>query len=295
VRRVVLTGATGFVGANLAKLLIETTDIELCITVRKSSDFWRISQLRGSLHRIDLVDLGNRGEVSAYLASLQPEIIIHSATYGGFPQQKDAEQIVRINLQAAMYLLDGAVACGARQFINTGSSSEYGIKHAPMKEDDICQPVSLYGITKLAATHYCTLIGQTTALRTCTLRLFSPYGPLEDPSRLYPSIVNALQKNEPPHLSRPDSVRDFIPIEQVADIYIRMMQAEYESGSVINVGSGKQQTIRQFFVKIAALLNKSHIQPLWGQAEMRAYEPQFWQADITKLMQILPSCQKGLQ
>ncbi len=68
------------------------------------------------------------------------------------------------------------------------------LKNHPMKESDLCEPVNLYGVTKLAATNYCTMIGKTQNYKVCTLRLFSPFGELEDSSRLYPSIVNSLKK-----------------------------------------------------------------------------------------------------
>ena len=288
-RRIVLTGATGFVGANLARALLILPDIELCITTRQSSDKWRIAEVSSDFYRMDYIDLTNREEVFAYIAEVKPQLIYHVATYGGLPDQTDAEATIRSNLQATMHLIDAAVVHNVEQFIHTGTSSEYGVKHYPMREEDICHPLSLYGISKLAATHYVSLIGKTSPMKTCTLRLFSPYGPYEAPSRLYASIVNALKNNEQPRLSRPSSVRDFIPIKQVTDIYIRMAQVDYKSGSIINVGSGKQQTLADFYRTIAAELGKSNIEPIWGQAAPRANEPVVWEADISLLRKILNS------
>ncbi|MBY9086499.1 NAD-dependent dehydratase, partial [Paenibacillus sp. HN-1] len=109
----------------------------------------------------------------------------------------------------------------------------------------------------------------------------------EDPSRLYPSIVEKLLNNESPKLSKPDSVRDFISIEEVVDIYLKIVNTNYPSGEIINVGTGKQRTIEQFYNDIAKHMGKEHIQPTWSAAASRMFEPIMWEADVTKLRSIL--------
>jgi nucleoside-diphosphate-sugar epimerase len=287
-RRIVVTGATGFVGANLVHALIKQNDVEVYILTRKSSDIWRIDSIKHKFKEILYVSLDDRNELFKLIERIKPHIIYHLATYGGFPNQADYNQMVQSNLQGTMNLLDAAVAHGVEAFTNTGSSSEYGLKAAPMKETDVCEPVNFYGITKLAATHYCSLLGKTSQTKVCTLRLFSPYGPLEDPSRLYASIINALFRDERPKLSRPQSVRDFIEIEKVVQVYLDIVKADFQSGDIINVASGNQQTIAQFYQNITRKLGKTHIEPIWGEAPPRANEPTMWQADVSKLKALLP-------
>lgn len=280
--RFLITGATGFVGANLARVLLQEQSNEVFITARKTSDFSRLIDCQELLKDISFVDLADRQAVFATVAYVQPDVIYHVATYGGFPGQTDANMAIQSNLVATMNLLDAAVAMKVEQFINTGSSSEYGIKDIPMKENDICEPVNFYGITKLAATNYCTMIGKSLNYKVCTLRLFSPYGDLEEASRLYPSIKNSLTNGERPKLSRPNSVRDFIPIEKVMLVYRNIIKKEYICGDIINVGSGRQQTIEQFFKKVSSEMCVD-VEPIWGEAATRKFEPVRWEADIAKL------------
>ncbi|UVI30243.1 NAD-dependent epimerase/dehydratase family protein [Paenibacillus spongiae] len=281
-KKILVTGATGFVGANLLKALIKSGEYEVYITTRRSSDLWRIADVVPQIHKIYECHIDIRSEVFQLMEELKPDIIYHTAAYGGFASQTDAERIIQSNLHATINLLDAAMLYGIQQFINTGSSSEYGIKNDAMKETDLCEPINLYGITKLAATQYCSMMGKSSKYNVCTLRLFSPYGELEDPSRLYPSIVSALERNERPRLSRPHSVRDFIGIDKVLDVYMKIIHISYEPGDVINVGSGRQQTIEQFYRSIASRLRKD-IEPIWGEAPPRPHEPIRWEADIHKL------------
>lgn len=286
-RTILITGATGFVGANLARRFLTRSDCVVHILIRQSSNLWRIDSVKGDFRQIHCIDLLDREETVRLAEKVQPDIIYHTAAYGGFPGQQDRTGMIEANLIATMHLVDAAVQAGVPFFIHTGSSSEYGVKAVPMREDDVCKPLSLYGITKLAATNYCAMAGAASSTRICTLRLFSPYGEWEDPSRLYPSIVQALEKGEPPRLSRPQSVRDFIPVDQVVDCYERIAELPFESGDIINVGSGRQQTIQQFYSRIARSMNKEHINPVWGEAAPRANEPSVWQADVSKLRALL--------
>lgn len=279
-----VTGATGFVGANLVRALLQLSH-EVFIIARESSDDWRISHIQDSL-TIHYCDLTDRDGVFDLVAIIRPDIIFHAAAYGGFPIQLNKNMMIDANLIGAMNLLDAAVKYDVQQFINTGSSSEYGIKHKPMKENDICEPIHFYGVTKLAATHYCTMIGKTLHYPVCTLRLFSPYGEFEDSSRLYPSIKNALANGKRPRLSQPDSVRDFIPIQKVCEIYLKILDAKYTPGDIINVGSGRQQSLREFHSKIARSMG-INLEPIWGEAPPRSFEPERWEADISKLKSLI--------
>lgn len=283
--KILVTGATGFIGAHLVRTLLQANH-EIFIITRKTSNDWRISPIKEHLH-ICYGDITDRNLIFSLIATIKPTLIFHMATYGGFAHQLGNHNMLHANLLGTINLLDAAVAHQVPQFINTGSSSEYGLKNQPMKEEDRCDPVSFYGITKLAATNYCKLIGRTLQYPVCTLRLFSVYGDLEDSSRLYPTIRNSLAKGERPRLANPDSVRDFISVEKVCQVYDKITRVSYQPGDIINLGSGQQQTIRQFYALVADSLG-SNLKPIWGMLPPRKLEPLHWEADISKLQSLLP-------
>lgn len=292
--KILVTGASGFVGANLVRSLLKQSTNEVFISARKTSDFARIADIKDRFAGIAYTDLSDGSAVHGMMREFRPEIVYHIATYGGFPGQKDQTQMIKSNLIATVNLLDASVETEVKHFINTGSSSEYGIKSAPMCEDDFCEPINFYGVTKLAATNYCSMIGKVLKFPVCTLRLFSVYGPLEDPTRLYPSIVTTLLQGQAPKLSKPDSVRDFTPVEKIVEVYQNIIHTAYEPGSIINVATGRQKTIAQFYKMIAAKLHMEHVDAIWGQAESRQFEPKVWEANITKLKNLLPEWEPEL-
>lgn len=123
------------------------------------------------------------------------------------------EDLISANVLGTVHLIDAAVATGTCEiFVNTGSSSEYGIKDISMSENDVLEPVNLYGISKAAATNYATLIGKQKKFPIVTYRIFSAYGPYEDHKRLISTLLRSYICNISPELSSPLSVRDFIYI-----------------------------------------------------------------------------------
>ncbi len=283
--KLLITGATGFVGASLVHNFVK--DFDVSILTRKTSGTWRIDAIADKIHNVEYADIADRTAVFAAVSKIKPEVIIHVATYGGFSSETETKKMINANIVGTKNLLDAAVFEGVAKFINTGSSSEYGIKNCPMNENDVCAPVNFYGITKLAATNYCSMVGHSQKHPVCTLRLFSPYGDLEADSRLYASIVKSIKVDKQPHLANPCSVRDFINIDKVVAIYRAMLTVDIPYGEIVNIGSGKQQTVEQFYYSVAKQFDKAHIKPLWGHAPSRSSEPQYWQADITRLRQIL--------
>src|SRR3989338_6947420 len=178
-KRVLLTGATGFVGANLARRLLRE-GYEVHVLTRKTSDRWRLANILPSLHD-HIVDLREVAKLNKVVGSIKPDIICHLATaaiYGGVHlPEKD---LIDINLWGTFNLINACEKINYSCFINTGTSSEYGPKPHRMRETDFCQPINMYGITKLAAALYAQLVAKSSQKPIIHLRLFSPYGPYDE-------------------------------------------------------------------------------------------------------------------
>lgn len=282
---VLVTGATGFVGACLTRRLVALGYETHCV-VRRESNRWRIADLAGNVteHRCDLRD---SADVTACIERVRPEIVCHLATYGGFAFQRDERNIVEANLLGTMNLLRACETVGFRLFVNTGSSSEYGIKKQPMREDDLPEPVGDYGVTKVAATLFCQAEAVQKKLPIVTLRLFSPFGPWDDPQRLIPYAASRLLAGDSPQLAVPRSVRDYVYIDDVVNCYMSLIKGggTVQSG-VFNVGSGVQSEIGEVVATLENL-SGSDAKVLWGERPVARPEPEIWVADVNKARVLL--------
>jgi nucleoside-diphosphate-sugar epimerase len=281
--KVLVTGATGFVGACLARRMVEQ-GYEVHVFSREKSNRWRIADLADRLvdHFVDLTDADC---VQTAIERVRPDGIFHLATYGGFADQQDTTAIVGANFLGTVNLLRACERVGFQFFINTGSSSEYGIKQEPMRETTIAEPIGDYGVSKLAATVFCQSEAVQKNLPIFTIRLFSPYGYWDDPKRLIPYVIQSFLKQEAPRLSTPHSVRDYIFIEDILRLYQHIAQAPQLPTGIYNAGSGRQTSLGEVVDLIREIVG-STVAPAWGSVGVKRTEPAVWLADTDKTRQI---------
>lgn len=278
--RMLVTGATGFVGACLTRKLLELGH-EVHVFVRPESNRWRIADLAHELILHD-VDLRDAQTVEREVTAIKPEGIFHLATYGGFSFQQNVEAIYAANFLGTINLVTACEKTGFTCFVNTGSSSEYGLKMQPMKESDLLEPLGDYAVSKAAATLFCRSEAIQKNLPIINVRIFSPYGPWDDPQRLIPYVMSSLLNGKAPALSNPASVRDYIYIDDVIDAYLAVLGSNVVPGAIYNVGSGRQTNIGNVVSKISSRIDNG-VLPVWGTRDIQRPEPSSWTADITAL------------
>ena len=280
-KRVVVTGASGFVGANLVRrLLAEGHEVHLLL--RPGYAAWRLQAIRDEilLHEVDLRD----GEgLARVVALIRPEWVFHLAAYGAYSHQTDLAQMVATNISATAHLITACLATGFEAFVHTGSSSEYGlVDHAPAESEAI-DPNSYYACTKAAATHLCRHIARDHDVHVPTLRLYSVYGPYEEPTRLLPTLVLRGLRGELPPLVNPEIARDFVFVEDICDAYLlAAAHPQTERGAIYNVGTGVQTTLREI-VELARGQCEIASEPIWGSMGDRHWDTETWVADADKI------------
>lgn len=280
-KRVVVTGATGFVGANLARRLLSDGHA-VHLLVRPGYTAWRLAEIEREV-RTHLVSLQDRAGVERAIDEIKPEWIFHLAVHGAYSSQTDVHDIFQTNVLGAVNLVEACLKTGFDAFVNTGSSSEYGFKDHPPSEREWLEPNSHYSVTKAAATHYCRFTAQSRKVLIPTLRLYSVFGPYEEPTRLLPTImVKALQGELPP-LVNPRIARDFVYVDDVLDAYLlAATRREQEAGAVYNVGSGIQTTLAEV-VDCARRVAGIKAEPSWGSMPDRKWDTTSWVADNRKI------------
>ena len=283
-KKLLITGSTGFIGANLVRNALKA-DAEVHIITRPISNNWRIRDIFEDIccYPIDLLDLN---ALELVISKIKPDLIYHTASYGGNPIQKDLKKIIESNFIATTNVVNSCKKVGFELFVNTGSSSEYGTKTTRMSEDNLLEPVNNYGILKAATTLYCQAIAKNEDLPIVTLRLFSPYGCFEDSSRLIPSVILSCLRGKNPVIATTTSVRDFIFIDDVVNAYRKLSYASDVSGRIFNIGYGEQHSVWEIVNKIIDLTGSKVVSEIKG-APKWPNEPAKWEADISRAIDLL--------
>jgi len=283
-RRILVTGAAGFVGAVLTRRLL--ADGHVVHTLFKSTTApWRLAGVEHDLQQHQ-ADLRDEDALRKVIASIRPEVIYHLATHGAYPSQTDADGIIQTNILGTWNLLKALSHGDYEVFVNSGSSSEYGFKEYAMRETDLLEPNSYYAVAKCAQTLLCQHVAQTESRPITTFRLFSVYGRYEEPSRLIPTLIRRCLAGEDLTLVDPDIARDFVYVDDVVDAYLRTDQLSQLRGEVINIGTGVQSPIR----KVAELIQHhtgAKVACHWGSMPARIWDAKTWVADCTKSARLL--------
>ena len=290
-RRALVSGASGFVGANLARRLLADGH-EVHLVLRPHHKPWRLDDIAQDVqvHKVDLTD---RDGVDRAVAGAKPDWVFHLAAHGAYPTQKDLDQMIETNVRGTANLVAAAVHAGVNAFVNAGTSSEYGYKdHAPA-EDEWLEPNSDYAVTKAAATMFCRHTAQRTGLPITTLRLYSVYGPFEEPARLVPTLIVQGMEARLPTLVNPDIARDYIYVDDACDAFVLAAATDKQDpGVVYNIGSGVQTTLLEIVESTRRILGVK-AEPQWGSMEQRSWDTNVWVSNPSKFRSRFgwtPSC-----
>lgn len=255
--KVLVTGSTGFLGSNLTNYFL-TKGYEVHALIRKDSNLWRIRNIKDvNFHISDLLDTEN---LSSTVKNIKPDVVIHTAgTIKGF-SETDQKGVVASNFETTLNLINACIDLDYLSFINTGSAYEYGNKKGNISENEKTEPVNLYGITKMASTVYSSLIAKKYNKSITTLRIFTPYGYYDLMHRLIPNTIYKFLKGDQINIVNPYSKRDFIFVDDLCRAYEAIVKksAEIEYGSVLNLGSGKCQTVQETIQIISNIMNKEY-------------------------------------
>jgi nucleoside-diphosphate-sugar epimerase len=273
-RRVLVTGSTGFIGANLTRRLVSDGN-EVHLLVRPGDNRWRIRAILDDV-RVHECTLQEDERVDRLVTLIDPDWIFHLAAYGAYSSQRNVHDIITTNYNGTVNLVEACLKTGFDAFVNAGTSSEYGhVDHAP-RESELPEPNSHYAATKAAATLFCRYSAQAHHRNISTLRLYSVFGPWEDPTRLLPTLLVRGLRGELPPLVSPKVARDYVYVDDAVEAFLLTARTPTaESGSVFNVGTGVQTSIAQL-VDLARVQLSIPAEPVWGSMPDRQWDTDVW-------------------
>lgn len=283
-RRAFVTGASGFLGANLVRRLIES-GAEVHALHRPSSDLWRLQDVRTriTLHR---ADIRSPDELRKVLRLVAPEFIFHLAARGVSRSDSDRRELFEANVVGTANLLEASNALDYERFIHVGASSEYGSNALPMSESDCLEPVTAYGASKAAATLLCRQFARSEGRRLVILRPFSVYGPWEPATRLIPTAILAALHGRDMALTVPGIRRDLVFVDDVMDACLAAAERGAAPGEIVNVGSGREWSNEEVVAAVEALCGRK-VRARPGEYPLRASDAPHWVAGIQKAERVL--------
>jgi nucleoside-diphosphate-sugar epimerase len=255
--RALVTGGAGFVGSHLSERLL-AQDAEV-VAVDCFTDYYpraikeqNLAELRGRTHYRFVEDDLNRANLDALLDGVTH--VFHLAAQAGVRKSwgRDFGTYTTLNVDATQRLLEACVGKPIERLVYASSSSVYGDNVSlPMREDAMVQPVSPYGVTKLAAEHLCHLYYVNYGVPTVSLRYFTVYGPRQRPDMGFNRFFAAVLDGRP-LVQYGDGLqtRDFTFVADAAGA-TATAAVRGTPGGVYNIGGGSRVSLRDVFDMIA--------------------------------------------
>lgn len=280
---IVIFGAGGFVGINLLNSILQYRKDVYGIS-QDSKKNWRFIASKLPNKNLRDCDINEPTQVKELIKEIKPKTIFNLAAYGAYSKQKEYSKIYRTNINSTFTLIETLKEYGFDAYIHAGSQSEYGTNSRQPKENAELIPNSHYAVSKI--TNYFTVkyYGRVEKLPVVHLRLYSVYGPWEEPDRLIPVLLSKARNGELPPFVQPTISRDFVYINDIVRSFIyaaaKMNKSLY--GEVFNVATGKKTSIKQLAL-LTKLLLKVSVKPVFGSMENRDWDLEDWYGNIKKI------------
>jgi nucleoside-diphosphate-sugar epimerase len=244
-----VTGSGGFLGAAVVRQALEAGYSVAALSRTSSPE--RLEGLAGNLTRY-AVDLADHERVTRTLREVAPDAVIHCA-WEGVGGAARAGDVQLDNIRTTVAVVDAAIAAGADKFVGVGSQAEYGRFDRRIVESDLPCPGMLYGAAKLSAYHLARQRCSESGIDFAWLRLFSVYGPGDNPNWLIPSVAAALARGESPRCTLGTQLWDYLHIDDAAAGTVAVAQSPQATG-VFNLSSGRPVAVRAIVERLRDLI-----------------------------------------
>jgi UDP-glucose 4-epimerase len=257
--KALVTGGAGFIGSNLVRELLERGD-----DVRVLDNFSTGNRANLAEVNVEVVEGELRSYERVHAAVRDVEVVYHLGAVGSVPRSvQDPLTSSAVNVEGTLNVLLAARDEGVRRVVFSSSTSVYGSsRELPTGEATPPDPISPYGVAKLAAERYCVSFSRVyDSFETVVLRYFNVFGPRQSPFSQYaavvPLFVTAIAQGEPVTIfGDGEQSRDFTYVANVLDATVRAAAAERVSGQIFNVGAGSPATVNEVADTIGRILQK---------------------------------------
>jgi len=275
--KILITGGAGFIGSHLAEKLSKKNEVIVLdnldpyYDVRIKKENIKIVESKGA--KFVIGDVTNYDFIERTIKENNIEIIFHEAARPGVRYSiKDPFLPNKVNVIGTLNILKASLDSDVKKVINASSSSVYGkVDYLPFDEKHPTQPISPYGVSKLATEHYCRVFYEVYGLKTISLRYFTVYGPRMRPDLAIPIFAKSILDNISPIIfGDGEQTRDFTYIDDIVDANLKLLKTNRADGEILNIGSGRRVTINYMIDTLKNLLNSDiklkYVDPIKGDA-----------------------------
>ena len=280
-KKILVTGATGFIGKNLVESLKEKFEVYALILDEKEKNvipqidyiFWETFFDREN--EVKTLDGKKLGKI---------DTVIHLASYGVNPKDNDIDKMIESNINLTKDLILNLERVSCKNIIFTGSGFEYGDKgKIKLKEDMELNPFSLYGATKVSAFLIGKKLCESLGINYINLRLFNIFGEYEGSNRLIPQIINNYLEGKELNFTAGNQVRDYLYIKDIIEVYEMILEKNIYNNETYNVCSSEEVTIKEFITKVAYTIGINKNSLNFGTIPSRKEEALYIVGDNSKL------------
>lgn len=275
--KVLVTGAGGFIGANVVETL-----------VKRGFDCLGLDIRRGMLDKsFPLVesDILDENHLDRVLDDV--EIIVHLAASSLRTSIENPKRNVRVNVDGTLSVLEAARKHGVRKVVYASASSVYGVpQYTPVDEGHPKLPKTIYGVTKHAGEHLVRVYHELHGIDYFTFRFTNVYGPQQHPSTggLVPVVLARMHEGKPVFVFGDGmQTRDFVFVGDVAHFVAWAVEELDKANELINLGSGIQTAIIDVIKLCADVLG---VAPVIEYKQRESGERKGFQADVSRCRKI---------
>ena len=258
--KVLVTGGAGFIGSNLVEALLGRGDE---VRVLDNYSTGRRANLAALGREVEVVEGDLRSYERVHTAVRGVEVVFHQGALGSVPRSvQDPLTTTAVNVEGTLNVLLAARDESVRRVVFASSSSVYGnAERMPLSEERTPNPISPYGVAKLAAEHFCVSFGHVYGLETVALRYFNVFGPRQDPTSQYaavvPRFIRAIAEGRTVTIDGDgNQSKDFTYIANVIRANLLAADAGDAAGRVLNVAMGGSESVNDLADLIGRLLGK---------------------------------------
>ncbi|MGO9607082.1 MAG: NAD-dependent epimerase/dehydratase family protein [Candidatus Binataceae bacterium] len=273
IKRVLLTGASGFIGRHcMAPLCAAGYEVHAVSSRDRSPKC-----AEAKWHRADLLD---RSQVEQLVRRIKPTDLLHFAWYAIPGKYTTSSENLRW-CQSTLELLYAFAENGGKRAVFAGTCFEYDSRYGFCNEElTPSRPSTLYGVCKNSTREVVAGFSRQFGISAAWGRIFYLYGPHEPEARLVPAVILALLRGQNAPCGHGRQVRDFLHVEDTASAFVSLLKSELEG--TVNIASGDPITIRSLVGHIAGLLN-SRNKIEFGAIPAAPNDPPFLVADTRRL------------